>query len=401
VRACALLLALGTPALSGSREIEVGVENLYYRTATTPLNEANVLGLDPSADILRGTLGYQESFGAARAVLRGVVERDFGRPGAGTTWGLRQGYLQYWWGSSLGVRVGKQRIAWGSGIAWNPTNRLEPPKNPLNTSLEQEGALAVRMDFVPSSWAGVVLAASEAKTVVGDLPFSTPTPKRRTAALRARFLVSDTDLALVLSGGANQRSLYGFDVGREIGAGLAAHAEGAFYRGAELRPSRDGQTFFRLAAGLLYAYQETSLAIEYFRNGEGYSKGDLGAYLGQLGASFAGSSDPGAPPAQRASALASYLDSASIPYTAGLGLRRHYLQGSWTRAGIRGKWSASVRGLLGLSDGGLALTPGIGYAPRGDLTMSLDGLLLIGPHDSEYRLAPVKGALQARVKVLF
>ncbi len=31
-------------------------------------------------------------------------------------------------------------MAWGSGFAWNPTNRLERPKNPLNTSLDQEGA---------------------------------------------------------------------------------------------------------------------------------------------------------------------------------------------------------------------------------------------------------------------
>ena len=35
------------------------------------------------------------------------------------------------------------------------------------------------------------------------------------------------------------------------------------------------------------------------------------------------------------------------------------------------------------------------------MILSLDGVLLLGPQDSEYRLAPVHGALQARVKVLF
>jgi hypothetical protein len=56
---------------------------------------------------------------------------------------------------------------------------------------------------------------------------------------------------------------------------------------------------------------------------------------------------------------------------------------------------------VGLSDGGVGLTPGIGYAPRGNVTINLDGVLLLGPQDSEYRLAPVHGAVQARVKVLF
>ena len=47
------------------------------------------------------------------------------------------------------------------------------------------------------------------------------------------------------------------------------------------------------------------------------------------------------------------------------------------------------------------LTPGVGFAPRGNVTLSLDGVLLLGPAHSEYRLAPVHGAVQARLKVLF
>ena len=60
-----------------------------------------------------------------------------------------------------------------------------------------------------------------------------------------------------------------------------------------------------------------------------------------------------------------------------------------------------MRAVVGLDDGGWALTPGIGYAPRGNVTLNLDTVLLLGPRDAEYRVAPVKAALQARVKVLF
>jgi len=397
--AAALVLTRG-PALAGSREIELGLESFYYPTEETALNRDDVLGLDENEGLLRAALGWKESHGSARVVVRGFVERSLGGTGDQTTWTLRQAYAQYWWGTGLGLRVGKQRMAWGSGFVWNPTNRVEPPKNPINAGLEQEGTWAARMDVVPASWAGVVLVATRGDTNVGDLPFGATPNKREAGAIRARFLVKDTDVALVASGGKGRPGLWGFDVGRDVGP-VSVHAEGAFYRGSEIAPARPDGTFFRLATGLLRAAGETALALEYFYNGEGYDDRQMEAYLSGLDASFAAASDPRLPPAEQERALQRYLMGAAIPYSGGLGLRRHYLQASWSRTHLGGEWSLTARALVGLSDGGVALTPGVGYAPRGNLTINVDGVLLVGPADSEYRLAPVKGAVQARVKLLF
>lgn len=397
------LLALVTlvPSVHAqSREIEVGVENLFFRTAATALNRDGVLGLGRNVDLLRATLSGKESRGALRLAFRGVAERRFGSPGDRTDFLARQAYVQYGWGSGLSLRVGKQRVAWGSGVAWNPTNRLEPAKNPLNTGLEQEGVLAARMDWAPTPWAGVILVAARGVTGTGDLPFTADRPRRRTAAVRARFLVNDTDLALVVSGGKNQRTLVGLDVGRNLGP-MALHAEATVTRGAELAPPRDAQTFFRLVAGVLHTRGETALSAEYFWNGEGYTGTERDAWLSALETAARRARDPRLPGPIREAALRAYLEGASLPYSGGLGLRRHYLQGTWTRSGIHGKWTASMRGVVGLSDGGAAFTPGIGFAPRDDLTLSLDAVLLRGPENSEFRLAPIRGAVQARLKVLF
>jgi hypothetical protein len=395
-------LLLGRVAGAGEREVEVGVESLYYRTAVTALNRDNVLGLDRDQDLLRGTFRYKEAIGDARLVVRGLVERRIGGPGDRTDWTLREAYAQHSWGEGLTLRVGKQRVAWGSGFAWNPTNRIEPPKNPLNTGLEQEGALAGRMDWIPTAWAGVILIGARGTTRVGDLPFDTAEARRATAAVRARFLARDTDVALVFSGGKGQRTLVGFDVGRDVlGGRVSAHAEGAFYRGAEIGPPRDERLFFRLAAGLLHLSGTTALSCEYFWNGEGYSDGELAAYLAGLDAAYARAADQRLPAPLRAQALGAYLGGVATPYSGGLGLRRHYLHAAWTRAEIRGQWTAALRGVVGLSDGGVALTPGLVFAPRGDVTLHLDAVVLLGPADAEYRLAPVRGAVQARAKVLF
>ena len=396
-----LVLLAALPASAQTRQLEVGLETFAYRSATTPLNRENVLGLDDYPGLGRLAVGWRETHGSFRAVFRGYVERTWGTAGDETDWVVRQGYAQYWWGEKVGVRVGKQRIAWGSGFAWNPTNRLEPPKNALNTTLEQEGALAARLDWVPAAWASVVLVGATTDATPRDLPLATPEPERRdSAALRARFVVKDTDVALVVSGGKNQRTLFGLDLGRDLGW-AAVHAEAALYEGAEMLPPRDDTLFFRVVAGALRTSGENAFALEYFYNGEGYSDAGVERWLAGLDQAWAASTNPALPPELQQQALAAYAAGASIPYAGGLGLRRHYLHASWTRGGATSVWTGAVRTVFGLDDGAFALTPGVGWAPRGNVTLNLDAVLLLGPDESEYRLAPVRGALQARLKVLF
>lgn len=393
------ILAAGRAA-AGPPETELGLENFFYPTATTLLNEGNVLGLREHEDLLRTTLNAKQTWGGARFVLRGFAQKRLGG-GDSIDFTLRQGYAQYWRGSVFGVRLGKQRIAWGSGLAWNPTSRIEPPKNPLNTGLEQEGAWAARVDVVPNAKVGFIAVAARSDTRPGDLPFAAAGVKRAAGGARLRFLWRDTDVALVSSFGRDKPTLFGFDVGRGLGGQVAAHAEGAFSRGAELPPRRGEETFFRLAAGVLRTSGETALSAEYLFNGEGYDGNGFSDYRTRLETSFALSVNPLAPPAAREEARVAYLAAAALPYAGGLGLRRHYLQAAWTKSNIGQKWTTAMRAAVGLSDGGVALTPGLSYSPSGGVTVSVDGVVLLGPDRSEYRLSPVRGAVQSRVKWAF
>ena len=395
------LLLLPAASFAQPRQIELGLESFAYRSATTPLNRDNVLGLADTPGLGRLALGWRETHGSFRAVFRGYVEQDWGTRADEMDWVVRQGYAQYWWGETVGLRVGKQRIAWGSGFAWNPTNRIEPPKNALNTSLEQEGVLAARLDWNPAAWMSLVLVGSTTDASPRDLPFASPDVERRDAGtLRARFLVKDTDVAFVFTTGKNQRTLFGLDLGRDLGW-AAVHAEAALYEGAEMAPPRDDTLFFRIVAGLLHTRGENAFAFEYFYNGEGYSDGYTSRWLSGLDRAWSAATNPALPPPLQEQALALYAAGASVPYAGGLGLRRNYLHASWTRGGATSVWTGAVRAVVGLDDGAFALTPGVGWAPRGNVTLNVDAIVLLGPDDSEYRLAPLRGALQARLKVLF
>jgi hypothetical protein len=397
-----LSLFLSPPLHAQSRQLEVGLEGFAYESQSSLVNRDNVLGLDDHPGLGRLAIGWKEVHGGFRAVFRGYVERAWGTRADETDWVVRQGYAQYWRGETLGVRLGKQRIAWGSGLAWNPTNRLEPPKNAFNTTLEQEGALAARVDWVPKPWVSLIAVGATTDAQPRDLPVAGgESDTRRTAALRTRFLVKDTDLAFVVSGGKNQRTLVGLDLGRDVGGLVTAHAEAAVYEGAEMFPPRDGETFFRVVAGVLRTSGENAFALEYFRNGEGYSDAGADAWRGTLDRTSAAATNPALSPELREQALAAYGAAASIPYAWGLGLRRNYLHASWTRGGATSVWTGAVRAVVGLDDGGWALTPGVGWAPRGNVTLNVDAIVLLGPDDSEYRVSPLRAALQARLKVLF
>ena len=121
--------------------------------------------------------------------LRGAPVRRR-RPDA--DWRAREAYLQYGFGEAVTVRAGRQRIAWGSGFAWNPTNRLEPPTQPAEhrASSSRARTRCASTSSPPrgraSSWWPRAAAPD-----VSDLPFAREAAggDRRALAARARLLV--------------------------------------------------------------------------------------------------------------------------------------------------------------------------------------------------------------------
>jgi hypothetical protein len=391
----------GSMATAAPSDFELGAENFLYRSKSTLLNRANIFGLDPTENLFRVTGTGRVARGRFAVKASAFVERQTGKTDT-TTLTFRQAFVEYKTEDGFLLRVGKQKTAWGSGFVWNPTARLEPPKSPANPGTEQPGIDAVRVDVSPTDWASLTFVAGRAQSNLTDLPgaLSRQADPQWTGAMRARLLVRDTDIALTYLAGTERDGLLGLDLGRTWGP-VALHAEGALYRGSEIDPVRSTESFTRLAAGALWSPGRSSLSVEYFFNSEGMNASQFAAYTGRLDRNLTAANDPRLPVATRNAAFAAWSVDAAVPFGSNLGLRRHYASVAFTRRDIGADLNANLRAVSGLSDRGLILTPGLAYAPTGNVQMSLDIVLLFGPEAAEYKLAPIKRAFQARLKYTF
>jgi hypothetical protein len=60
---------------------------------------------------------------------------------------LDRAYLDYTPNETLSIRAGLQRLAWGTGYAWNPTDILDEPRNAFTDADNPEGIMALRTDL--------------------------------------------------------------------------------------------------------------------------------------------------------------------------------------------------------------------------------------------------------------
>jgi opacity protein-like surface antigen len=148
------------------------------------------------------------------------------------------------------VLIGRQRIAWGSGHFWNPTDLL----NPFNpTAIEPEERQGVDVLLVQRN-IGALSRLSLAYAPQRDAPDS--------RAIHYRTNVADTDVAVLLGQFRGDR-VVGMDVVGRVGEG-GLRAEVAHTR------AENGADFTRLVAGLDYAFANTLiLSVEYYYNGQG------------------------------------------------------------------------------------------------------------------------------------
>lgn len=347
-------------------------------------------------------------------------------------------YLNLGFHEHLHGLLGRKRVVWGSGFAWNPADLLDPPKDPTDSTLQRSGAWMARLE-APFQW--FTLTALWAPKIVRT---QAGLPSRflyevggheaqQVFGARAYALVKGADVNLMWFWSnryvdtlphshrfAASFSRYFFD-------DYEFHLEGVVQRGRDTpivdpscvpaagpvhacalagRPyvssalSDPGALYAKLVVGTRYQFKDESLAsVEYFFNGPGLDAAqfadrrrllDLLPGVWDLLAAQGRTADP-------AALLGG--DGSGVPLRfAFQTARRHYLFLVYQKPRIADDFTVQVTTVVGLEGPSALFAPSLTWSAREWLSLGLYAFLPLGETSSELGALPFRfrGLLEAR-----
>ncbi|MDQ6982828.1 MAG: hypothetical protein Q9M08_07500 [Mariprofundus sp.] len=168
---------------------------------------------------------------------------------------LYRGWVEYAAGQ-VRVKLGRQRIAWGSGRIWNPTDRFNPVQP---TALEPNEKLGVDAGRIEWNYAG------NGSLIAVAAPARPSSRTSRKLAFRWQDTFGEFDLAL-MAGRINNENMFGVDITGNMGDA------GVQLEWMQARNPLEGG-YGQLSAGIDYTWYPSwfpnglYMALEYFYNG--------------------------------------------------------------------------------------------------------------------------------------
>lgn len=230
-----------------------------------------------------GAQGYLD----VDVVAAEILDSATNRPNQAVTAVLNQAYLSAPLSQRLFFNLGKKRIVWGVALAYNPSDFINPAKDPLHPEEERRGVYCAELELIADRMSvNQVVVFYDRLEAFGY-----------GAKLSAYGLVPATDVNLSFYYSAYER----FNLGASLDSapfgelpvlgGLALHAEAGFSQrsdavtveGASLARRPPRRAFYRdFLAGLRYTAPDwgTRLAAEYYTIGDGYTRRELAELIG-------------------------------------------------------------------------------------------------------------------------
>jgi hypothetical protein len=315
----------------------------------------------------------------------------------------------------LHLLAGKKRITWGAGLAFNPTDLLNPPKDPTDPSSQRAGAYLVQVEVPLERYAFTLLASPAVLKQQSGLPqalLAWPKWDKRDeelhylVAARAYALVADADLNLMLfhsnlyGDAFEDKTRLGFSFSRYFFTDYELHVEGLVGFGSARRypvgmclESRlsamgcvlRGEPFLttrrleeeklrpRVLAGTRYMFSDESLlSVEYLYQADGLKPGEFQDYVNGLGL-LRVARELGVDPSlvdPRGSADAGPPRKFSFEP-----LGRHYAFISYQKPKIRDDFTFNVVVMANLQDLSGLITPSLSWAATEWMTLTVSGFV--------------------------
>lgn len=353
-----------------------------------------------------------------KLLLEGSLEKDWAKlflqPSLDYTNTRLNNFLKLSWyeawfqakpNDSFKALVGKRSLRWGKGYAWNPVAFFDRPKNPDDPELNLEGYWLATADII-QSFDGPLKTVALTPLILPqdhDLNWDFGSGNQVNWGGKLYFLLYDTDIDLVLMGRGSRNASYGLDFSRNLTTNLELHGELAWVVGNS-RPVVTGSNQQSIVRGdtiswlfgLRYLTEiDTTYIVEYYRNGNGYSKNEMEAYFQQVDRAWGEwQQTASASQLQRMGQLQSYSRVSPM---------RDYL---YARISQKEPYdilyfTPAITTIANLQDKSFSVAPELLYTGITNLELRLKGTAVVGAPRSEYGEKQNDARIELRIRYFF
>jgi hypothetical protein len=330
---------------------------------------------------------------------------------------LSELYLSHEVVPALHLLAGKKRVLWGSGWAYNPTDLLNPPKDPTDPTSQRVGAYMLRVEVPLENYTFTLLASPAVLAQESGLPRALlvhPSWNQRDdelhylVAARAYALVADSDLNLMIFHSNLYRDAFenktrlGFSFSRYFFEDYELHVEGLVGRGSarnyptpgcldsletavgcvtrgeplvSRRRIDEGRLRPRIIVGTRYMFSDESLlSAEYLYQGDGLKRSEFQDVVNGLSLLRA-ARELGVDPEQVTGALLGGPEEGLPQRFRFEPLVRHYAFLSFQKPKIRDDFTVAATLVTNLQDFSGLLAPSVTWSTTEWVTLTLSGFV--------------------------
>jgi hypothetical protein len=359
---------------------------------------------------------------------------DRNSPQAQPVVSLNEVYVFHEFYPSLNLLLGKKRVTWGAGMAYNPTDLLNPRRDPTDPTFQRSGAWVAQVEVPLELMTFSLLFAPSVLKSVSGIPTALMTwPKwdqrdealHYQAAARWYALIGDADFNAMLFYG--NQSVDAFEEKLRVGLSFSRYfftdyelhvealvqqgsarealvpecvtsqlaAMGCAVRGAAFTERRrlDERVLLpRVLVGARRQFSDDSLlSLEYLYQADGWGAAQFQDYANALG--LLKEARLGGLPLSRVPAASALLGqgtgSDGLPVRVAFEARgQHYLFLTYQKPRVADDFTLSLVVLANLTDLSTLWTPSVAWSAAEWLTLSLYGFLPLGGPDSLAAAAP-------------
>lgn len=318
---------------------------------------------------------------------------------------LYEGYLSLKPSIHFQIDIGKKRLKWGKGYAWNPVAFIDNPKNPNDPELVLEGFTVLSADFI-KSFPGKLKTLTITPVLLPVFEhINSQAGRWNTVNFGGKLylLFFDTDIDLLFLSGPGVSSRYGIDFSRNLAPNFEIHGEWAYITDFSkkildikgLTAETEGAYSSYLLGIRFLTKTNTTFFLEYFRNGKGYTQEDMKNYYGSIDRAYAMFLEKGDEnDLLRASSFTGYRT--FTPMEDYL-----YLRISQKEPFNILYFTPSLTSICNLKDGSFSLASEVLYVPITNLELRAKAIFLAGKKGTEFGEKQNDFRLELRLRYYF